>query len=131
MPITLTHCSACHALLNPAWQRCFVCGRHVTEPEQATPPAASHSKTVRPDPALSSAYRTYWQTAESAPMERFKEVYAEIAKLETQVDPSVAWRTLRETATAWHTETGVCPFCRLTGELHLPAETPERELRYG
>jgi RNA polymerase subunit RPABC4/transcription elongation factor Spt4 len=34
--LTMTHCGACHALVNPSWNKCFVCGRQVNE----TPPVA-------------------------------------------------------------------------------------------
>lgn len=45
MPITLTHCSSCHALVNPSWRECFVCGRQVNEPV-ATPPVAPASEVI-------------------------------------------------------------------------------------
>ena len=87
--------------------------------------------STEPDPTLAAAYRRYWQTAESEPMETFRAAYMEIARLEAQANPAVAWYTLRQAATAYHAERGICPFCREPGELHLPAEQPKRELRHG
>jgi hypothetical protein len=62
-------------------------------------------------------------------MATFQAAHHEIAKLEAQANPLIAWRTLREAATAFHAESGICPFCWQAGELHLPAETPQLELR--
>lgn len=81
-----------------------------------------------PDATLSGAYRRYWSLPESESMEVFQAAYAEIVRLEAQADPQTAWRTLREAAMAWHAESGICPFCRHAGELHLPAQEVEREL---
>ncbi len=88
-------------------------------------------RLLQPDPGLADAYRVFWTLPEKGPMEAFKAAYAEIARLETQADPHVAWRTLRQAATVFHAESGICPFCRERGELHLPAEQPEQELRHG
>ncbi|MDE2483862.1 MAG: hypothetical protein KGL32_01250 [candidate division NC10 bacterium] len=85
-------------------------------------------RLLQPDPTLAEAYRRYWSLPESESMEVFQAAYREIIRLEAQADPQTAWRTLREAAAAWHTETGVCPFCRELGELHLPAQEMEREL---
>lgn len=82
-----------------------------------------------PYATLAQAYRRYWTLPESESMEVFQAAKAEIARLEAQAEPLTAWRTLRETATVFHAESGVCPFCRQPGELHLPAETPQLELR--
>ncbi len=78
--------------------------------------------------ALADAYRTYWTLPETGTVETFQGVYREIIRLEAQTPPEIAWRTLREAATAYHTEKGTCPFCRTRGELHLPAEQIDREL---
>ncbi|MBZ0160967.1 MAG: hypothetical protein K8G79_12685 [bacterium] len=88
-------------------------------------------RLLHPDRTLADAYRRYWNTPESEPMQTFQAAYAEIVRLEAQADPATAWRTLREAATVFHAESGVCPFCRERGELHLPAEQPELELRHG
>lgn len=87
-------------------------------------------RLLQPGRTLAEVYRRYWNTPESATIETFQTAYKEIVKLEAQADPQAAWRSLREAATAWHRESGgVCPFCRERGELHLPAEQPELELR--
>lgn len=79
---------------------------------------------------LAAAYRRFWSLPEDTePLEGFQAARREIERLEAQADPQTAWRTLRETARAWHRESGICPFCRQAGELHLPAERPELELR--
>lgn len=82
-------------------------------------------------PNLAKAYRSYWILAESEPLDVFQAAYQEIAKLEAQTAPAVAWRTLREAASAYHAESGTCPFCREAGALHLPAEQITLELRRG
>lgn len=86
-------------------------------------------RALQPDSTLAEAYKRYWQKGESEPMEAFTAAYAEIVRLESRAQPLTAWRTLREAATAWHAESGVCPFCREPGELHLPAASPQLELR--
>lgn len=79
---------------------------------------------------LATAYRRFWSLPEDTePLEGFQAARREIVRLESKADPVTAWRTLRETATAWHRESGTCPFCRERGALHLPAEQPELELR--
>ena len=80
---------------------------------------------------LGAAYRRYWSLPESELLETFRAAYREIAGLEAQATPEVAWRILRETATAYHSETGVCPFCRIPGPLHLPADQLSMEFRDG
>lgn len=81
---------------------------------------------------LAEAYRRYWSLSEDRePLGAFQAANREIVRLETQAEPHTAWRTLRATATAWHTKTGVCPFCRERGQLHLPPVQPELELRRG
>lgn len=79
-------------------------------------------------PALADAYRRFWSLPESEPIEVFQAVRREIERLESKADPQTAWRTLRATATAFHAESGICPFCRQAGDLHLPAERIESEL---
>ncbi len=78
--------------------------------------------------SLSSAYLRYWSLAETESLESFREAYREIARLEAQAEPTIAWRTLRDAATAYYAETGLCPFCRERGSLHLPAEQISGEL---
>ena len=80
---------------------------------------------------LGTAYRRYRSMPESEPLETFRVAYREIAGLEAQATPETAWRILRETATAFHAETGICPFCRIPGPLHLPADQLSMELRDG
>lgn len=86
-------------------------------------------RLLQPDRTLAEAYRRYWSLPESEPIEVFQTAYKAIVTLESEANPQIAWRTLRAAATAWHAETGACPFCRERGELHLPAEQPELELR--
>jgi len=80
---------------------------------------------------LEAAYRKRWSLPETTAPDTFLAAYREIAALETRTHPDIAWWTLRETATAYHQETGVCPFCRTRGPLHLPAEQRELELTGG
>ena len=90
---------------------------------------AAHSlKEATLSPELAATYQRYWTLPETEPMEVFRAAYREIVKQEAQADPRVAWRTLRDAATGYHTETGICPFCRERGELHLPAEQLAMEL---
>ncbi len=81
-----------------------------------------------PDLTLADAYRRFWSLSESDPIETFHAAYLEIVTLEGQTPPEVAWQTLREAATTYHAETGVCPFCRERGPLHLPPEEISAEL---
>lgn len=85
-------------------------------------------RLLQPDRDLADAYRAYWNLPETEPMETFQTAYAEIVRLESRAEPLTAWRTLRATATAFHAESGVCPFCKLLGELHLPSEQMNQEL---
>jgi hypothetical protein len=78
---------------------------------------------------LTNAYEAFWYLPGTTPMETFQAAYREIVRLEAAAAPEVAWRTLREAAKAHHVKTLVCPFCREPGELHLPAEQIEVELR--
>jgi hypothetical protein len=80
---------------------------------------------------LGVAYRRYWTLSETEPLEVFRQAYLEITSLEVAADPENAWRTLREAATAYHVETGRCPFCGKAGPLHLPADQFSMELRDG
>lgn len=73
----------------------------------------------------------YWEIEETEPIEIFNAAHRKIASLETQAAPEVAWYTLRDAATAYHAETGLCPFCRERGPLHLPAEQISGELLSG
>ncbi len=78
--------------------------------------------------SLASAYRRYWSMTGAESLETFREVYGEITRLEAQADPQMAWRILREAATTYHAETGVCPFCKERGAVHVPTEDITREL---
>lgn len=80
---------------------------------------------------LAAAYRRYWSLPETEPLEVFQAAYREITRLEGAAHSETAWHTLREAATAYHAETGLCPFCRNLGPLHLPAEQISLELAYG
>ena len=93
------------------------------------PPAVMNHITI--DATLSDAYRHYWTLPENEPMEVFQAAYAAITTLERQIDPSVAWSTLREAAKGFYANHQRCPFCKQDGTLHLPAEQPELELRHG
>ncbi len=84
-----------------------------------------------PDPTLADAYHRYWSLLESDSVEAFQAAYREIVRLEAQAEPTIAWRTLRDAATAYHAETGFCPFCRNSGPPHLPAEEIGEELLSG
>ncbi len=80
---------------------------------------------------LTIAYWSYWGLSDSDPPEAFQAAYREIVSREAQTDPLVAWRTLCEAATAFHASSGICPFCRERGALHLPAEQLMMELCRG
>lgn len=80
---------------------------------------------------LEAAYRAFWSLPQSAPSETFGGAYREIAALESRISPDVSWWVLRKVATAYHQETGTCPFCRERGDLHLPAAQRELELTGG
>lgn len=70
-------------------------------------------------PALADAYRRYWSTPETEPIETFRSLHREIDILERQVGTDAAWHTLEAAARAWYQETGACPFCKHPGVLHL------------
>jgi hypothetical protein len=72
---------------------------------------------------LAEAYRRYWSTPETEPIETFRSLYREIDLLERQVDVETAWRTLEAAARVWYQETGACPFCKRPGVLHLATGT--------
>jgi len=81
--------------------------------------------------ALAVGYWRYWCLPESEPVAAFIALAEDITRLERQTAPRVAWQILREAATNFHNFAGVCPFCRISGPLHLMAEQPELELRDG
>ena len=83
---------------------------------------------VRQSSILADRYREHWSLQEAEPLEVFQAAYRDIVRLETENSPELAWRILRQAATDYHTETGICPFCRISGELHLPAEQISEEL---
>lgn len=89
----------------------------------------SHEETS-PLPELAAAYRRLWGLSETEVRDKALEarVRGDITRLEVQGNPAVSWLTLRETATAYHAETGRCPFCGKAGPLHLPAEQISLEL---
>jgi len=90
-------------------------------------------EAITPLPELASAYRRYWNLSETEVRDTALEAKyrGEITRLEVQGDPAVSWLTLRTSATAYHLETGICPFCRERGPLHLLAEQVEMEFRNG
>jgi len=71
-------------------------------------------------PALAAAYRRYWTTPESEPIETFQSLHREIDILERQVGVTVAWQTLEAAARRWYQEKGACPFCMTPGAFHFP-----------
>lgn len=109
----------------------------ISSPSSPSLPSRPFQTTERDAPSgecaraedLSVAYRQYWSLAETEPLEACQAAYREIVRLETQGPPAVAWRTLREAAVGFHSDTGLCPFCRTPGDLHLPAEQLEMEVR--
>ena len=100
---------------------------HFVHTSQA--PSSGFPANALPMRELAAAYLQYWRLSESAPLEAFRGAYREIVQRESEAEPAVAWQTLREAATAYHTETGICPFCRERGTLHLPAEQLVMELQ--
>jgi len=105
--------------------------KRVLEDRPAATDAAARAPSVVVAATLAAAYRCCWALPETEPQETFRAAYAEIARLERETDLEIAWHTLRETATGYHAETGVCPFCRERGHLHLPAEQISLELSDG
>jgi len=105
--------------------------RQARDRDSAATDAAARTPSVAVATTIAAAYRRYWALPETELLETFRLAYAEIARLERETDPEIAWHTLRESATGYHTETGVCPFCRERGDLHLPAEQRELELMEG
>jgi hypothetical protein len=69
--------------------------------------------------ALAYAYRQFWSTEESEPVEVFRTLHSQIDHLEKQVGEDRAWHILDTEARAWHQKTGICPFCHNPGELHF------------
>ena len=87
---------------------------------------------VRQSLTLADAYRRYWDLSETDFDKAIEAAYrGDITRLEVQGNPALSWWTLRETATAYHGETGRCPFCGTVGALHLPAEQMVMELTEG
>lgn len=80
-------------------------------------------RLLQPDRTLADAYRRYWDVSESEPTTTFQSLYREIDIVERQVGADTAWRTLEEAARAWYQEKGTCPFCKLSGVLHLVTGT--------
>lgn len=72
-----------------------------------------------PRAVLAEAYKKYWSTPESEPIERFQALHQEIDLIETKVGVEVAWRTLEAEARAWYEEHRACPFCKHHGVLHF------------
>lgn len=126
---------------NPAGDSTLAIPRHVHAPEDKWPSDKHLERDTKrdggvtlpggTDSGLATAYRRYWTLPETAPTEAFGEVYGEIARLERQTPPQAAWATLRQTAITYHQETGICPFCRVRGDLHLPDEQMSLELSGG
>lgn len=97
--------------------------------ETVTPEAAA--RIAPPDSPLAAAYWQYWSLPESQPMATFEAQYDVIAALERKGNQADTWQTLFKAASAYHAASGVCPFCRMRGELHLPGEYPVMELSGG
>ena len=79
-------------------------------------------------PALAAAYRQYWAAPESASMETFTAILAEIGTLEARIDPCKVIEVLEAEAVGFHLEAGICPFCGKVGPLHHHGE-PEGQDR--
>jgi len=104
--------------------------------EQVKPLVHAHREELRRligehSRILEAAYRAFWSLPETSGAETFSTAYREIALLETRIAPDISWWTLRASATAYHAETGICPFCRERGPLHLLAEQVEMEFQNG
>lgn len=125
--LSVSRCAACQAVINPNWVACLACGQVVSTRRACVP--LTQQATSNHDLAL--AYPHYWTLTETEPMEVFRAAYLEIARLEAQLAPEVAWHTLRAAAAAHHGKTGVCPFCRERGDLHLAAGQLALELSGG
>ncbi len=97
--------------------------------DQHDPSAEATTQGISLAASLAEAYMAFWTLAEREPLEKFGMVYRHIVRLESATDSRVAWRTLRKSATAYYAGSGICPFCRVRGPLHLPAEEPTLELR--
>lgn len=81
--------------------------------------AESRMKAERdPGAILAEAYKRYWNTPETVPMETFQALHREIDLIEKQVGVEVAWHTLEASARSWYKAKGTCPFCG-KNELHL------------
>jgi len=74
--------------------------------------------------ALAERYTQYWLLPAEAPVEDYRQLYEQIAALENRLAATTVVATLQQAATAFHRDTGHCPFCRAPGPLHLagPAE---------
>lgn len=122
--VNMTRCQNCKAIMNPNWTACLVCRTGVAHPELAMTLEAGETearlKAGRdPEAVLADAYRRYWSTEESEPVEVFRTIHLQIDHLEKQVGEDGAWHILETEARVWHQKTGVCPFCRQRGELHF------------
>lgn len=69
--------------------------------------------------SLEEAYTQYWLLPDEAPVEEYHQLYHALAAIESRLDPVTVERTLTDTATTFHRDTGHCPFCREPGPLHL------------
>jgi len=69
--------------------------------------------------SLEEASTQYWLLPDEAPVEEYRQLYHAIADIEARLDPVTIERTLTDTATTFHRDTGHCPFCREQGPLHL------------
>ena len=78
-----------------------------------------------PGAVLADLYRKYWTTPDKAPMETFTAIHAEIGILEAALDPCKVIDILEAEARRFHSETGICPHCRLVGPLHHGTEGHE------
>lgn len=69
--------------------------------------------------SLEEAYTQYWLLPDEAPVEEYRQLYHVLTGIEARLDPVTVERTLTDTATTFHRDTGHCPFCRKQGPLHL------------
>lgn len=72
--------------------------------------------------ALASLYTAYWNTPETEPTTTFVSLHREIDQLEKHVGVETAWKILEASARRWYEEHRACPFCGLSGSLHLETE---------
>lgn len=88
------------------------------------------TRALRLDPLFDSSHAAiatsleetctqYWLLPDEAPVEEYRRLYHAIVELEARLDGTTITETLTRAATAFHRDTGHCPFCRERGPLHL------------